>query len=177
MQPVVDTRKEFNVTTTSILNSGNTIAVDVAAWKAADKAAHVLIDQKESDDGLRREAYFQLKAGDKAYPRIVRIGRYISPNANEGIGSQQISVRINDHVQRVSSDGDVEYTKPGYLVLSTNMAGDLIVPDETAFMEMVMEAATWIVQVASGVVSNGAVDDLSYGIVSTALEHANSAST
>jgi hypothetical protein len=80
-------------------------------------------------------------------------------------------------VQRVSSDGDVEYTKPGYLVLSTNMAGDLIVPDETAFMEMVMEAATWIVQVASGVVSNGAVDDLSYGIVSTALEHANSAST
>lgn len=163
--------------TTDILNDGlTTTTVDIAAWKAVDKTKYVLIDQKSNDDGSSREALYQSKVGNAEYPKTTRIGSYQSPNANGGVGSRSTSVKVADYLQKTDADLDEVWTGPITVTVAINAIGTEYVPDQTALAAMIQEAASWLIQISAGAVSESALTDLAFGVPSTGLTHVNSAS-
>lgn len=161
----------------SVINDGlTTIAVDVAAIEAADVTTYVEIDRKTNDNDTLREIYYQAVGGDEDFPKVARFGSYTSPNANDGIGSKNTSVRISDWVQKTDAGGDIEYTAPLQVVIAINAGGTRFMPDVAAIRALIEEAFSLIVRVQSGAVSTVELNQLSQGVLTTAMDEANSAS-
>jgi hypothetical protein len=159
----------------TVLNTDDTTTLSVSGFEAADKTNYVLVDQRTNDKDTVREAIYQSKSSDQAYPKTARVGFYKSPQANDGVGSKSISIRLETYVQKTDASSDEIWTKPLSCVLSTNSPGELAVPDKSAWQALVMEAASFMIQIASGAVatSNDPSDDLALGIVTTATEYEN----
>lgn len=160
--------------TSTILNTGDTLAVAVSNFQAAIKANYVVVDQKTNDDDSVRETLYQSKVGSKMYPKTVRLGSYVSKNANDGLGSRSTSVRLTTYLQETDADTNIIWTHPLPVVISVNVPGEDAIPDISDVQELVMEAFAFLCQITAGaVVDGGATGDLAYRITSTALEYEN----
>lgn len=162
--------------TDTILNTGDTLSLAVSNFETAIKANYVTVDQKTNDDDTVRETLYQSKVGSKSHPKTVRLGSYVSKNANDGIGSRSTSVRLTTYMTKTDADGDEIWTHPLPIVISVNVPGEDPIPDIEDVQNLVMEAFGFLVQMTGGaIVQTGATADLAYRITSTALEYENSA--
>lgn len=164
------------MTTLAILNTGNSVDVDIAVIKAADRGDYAIISPAPSQDDDTREAVFQKVVGNAEYPLSVRIGWYKNPKANDGIGSTNVSVKVSSYLQKLDDDNDVLWTKPCSVTLATNMPGLTAVPDTDDVMELVGNAVTWLLPVQSGAIVTDVLEEVKFGVVGNLLAHAISAS-
>jgi hypothetical protein len=162
--------------TTTILNLGDSIDVDVAEIKAAPMALFGLADTAVPDDNTV-EATYRKFAGSKEYPMATRVGRYVNPKSNDGIGLTNTSVKVSTFVQETDAEDNVIWTYPGHVVIALSMPGMSGIPNEAQILELIGNAFTFLVPVVTGAVSTAAIDELKFGLVNGLLDHASSASS
>lgn len=160
--------------TVSILNLGNSVPVDVATLKAADTTLLVPVDTSTNGKG-ERETLYQQSTGDKEFPLTARVGVYPNALADNGIGRTNFSTRVASFLQKVD-DGDVEWTKPCHITIAGSMPGMTAIPDNDDVEEMLSLAFSLVLPVIAGIISQAALDDLSFGITTNVAAHPNSAS-
>jgi hypothetical protein len=162
------------MTTTTILNTGDSQTVDVAELLVPDKGNFALIDTISKDDGSR-EAIYQKISGSEEYPMTVRVGYYRNAKANGGVGGVNLSVKIVTYAEKVDID-DVIWTLPAAITLAMSMPGGTPIPDQEDIIELIGNALGWLLPVDTGAISSAALDELKFGVVNGLLAHANSAS-
>jgi hypothetical protein len=161
-------------TTTSFLNLGDSVSVDIVAFDAPPKASFKVIDTV-AEEG-KREALYQKVSGNEEYPMTVRAGYYLNKKSNDNIGQTNVSVKLSTFVQKADTD-DIIWTLPCSATLALSVPGTNAVPDGEAVIEMLNNLHAWIVPVVTGALSEVALDELKFGVVGALAEHADSAST
>ena len=158
---------------TTLLNTGSSVAIAPTTLAAVDKADFALADSISKEDGTR-EAIYQNVAGSAEYPMTVRVGFYKNAKANDGLGSTSVSVKISSFVQKTDVD-DVIWTHPAHFTLAFVMPGGTLVPDASDVQEMLGHLFSWLIPHTANVPGTEALDELKYGVTAGLLSHANTA--
>jgi len=150
--------------TTTIKNIGDSNDVDIATWQAADKSLYVIVPS-DPPKGEAREALLQKTAGDKDFPSTTRVGWYPNRAANGGVGQTNISVKTRTFVQETDAEGNVVWTLPLTVTTAISAPGNSGIPDSEDMLELIMNNASWLIQVIAGVADDAALEQLEFGVV------------
>lgn len=161
---------------TTILNTGNAIDVDIASLLVADMANFSPAGTRELPNNGGTEALYRYTNGNKDYPLVVRVGHYVNPKAHDGVGKTNISIQASTFVQETDADSDVLWTLPGFLTTASNMPGLSGIPDEDDYVELLGIVLGFYLQVVAGVVSQNRIDKLKFGVVTGQEQLLNTAS-
>lgn len=157
--------------TTTILNLGDSVTVDITAFDAPPKTDYVVVDTV-SEPG-KRESLYQKTSGDEEYPQTVRVGHYANSKANDGVGQTNISVKISTFVQKVDGT-DIVWTLPATATLAMSMPGNSGVPDTSGVVETLNNLFAWVLPIASASISTDALDELKFGVTGNLAAHVDS---
>lgn len=160
--------------TLTILNTGDSVDVDVASMLVPSKADYAIVDTVAN--GETRECTYQKVVGDSEYPMSVRVGYYKKPTTNEGIGSVNLSIKISTFVQKTEGT-DIIWTKPASATLALAMPGGTGVPDIADVKELIGNLFAWALPVQAGIVVDSGLEELEFGVVNGLLAYENTAST
>lgn len=122
--------------TTTIQNT-NSNDIQALSFYVDNFADFQLIDTKI--DGDNREAVYSLVGGDADYPRTVRIGWYYKPEANDGVGQVNVSIKMQAMIEDTESDDPLPCT----FTLALAMPGQNV-NAHTALGIAVMHLLSWL---------------------------------
>jgi hypothetical protein len=159
--------------TISILNLDSSNDVDVTTLRCAPKTDFVVINTDEPKTGAR-EATYQRKTGDKEYPMTARQGIYVKPDANDGVGQTNASLKIGTFVQKTDPDDDVLWTLPLTVTIAISGPGTSAVAVNDGVQELLEYAFSMLVNTDTGVLSDDALSELAFGIVNGLCAHVDS---
>lgn len=158
-------------TTISPLNTGYTAEAEVVL-PALDVEAFALVDFKASEDGLSKEAVYQLLQGSVESPLYIRVGHYKNLKANGGIGSTNMSVKLTTASQKADVD-DVIWTSPEVYTLAKSSPGAAAFTNFDHDKEAIGAIVSVMFNVVAGVVTANNMNEMNFGVVNRVLEHAN----
>jgi hypothetical protein len=146
-----------------ILNLTEDTDLASVTLKVINPSDWTLVDTR--NEGLTREAVYQLVGSDPEHPATVRIGHYRSNgNAKETGGSTNISVKFTTWVKDDTDADDVIYS-PCNFTLATSMPGQSGVPESADFLIGVQNLVSWFARTeTAGVLQPATVDKLKFGI-------------
>lgn len=160
-------------TTTTSVNDTYTTAISTTV-QALDVTKFALVDSKESDDGLTREAVYQLKSGDVEAPLHIRVGVYKNPKAHDGVGSTNVSVKLVSAARKVDVD-DVIWTLPEIWTLAKSAPGSNPFYDTDSDREAAGAIWSMFFNIDAGVPGDDNLDELRFAIPNQMLNNANTA--
>jgi hypothetical protein len=122
----------------------NVVATEVATTVPTFPRTNlVLVDSFESPSKLDRESTYQLATGDENYPLTVRVGIYLKPDANNGIGAKNISVAIHTVADEVDdTTEEVLWKLPVKATLAISLPGVSGLVDTADFIDLVSNLYT-----------------------------------
>jgi len=115
-------------------------------------------------DGVR-EAVFQKTSGSDEYPMTVRRGFYPNVKANGGRGLVNVSCKVNTFVEFLDTDADLKTTDPCSVTIAYTMPRKAV-PNKAQLVALILNAASWLINVDDGALSDAELSNIQFGIVS-----------
>lgn len=160
-------------TTIDFLNPVGVTTNDITAFPCFPKDKLIVIDTLTKEETGTREVVYQLTEGSDEYPLTVRVGRYVNAKANNNVGKTNVSLKLTDFAQK-AVDGEIMWTLPTDLTIAWGVPGISGVIDKADLIKRLAAAFTLLVPVVAGVLTDAAMTEIGFGVLSKLNEHADS---
>lgn len=150
------------ITILNTTSDTNLASVTLECLNPADWAVEA---HKSDEKGLVSETTYKFVAGtDPEHAARLRVGWYLQPAANGGVGQVNISVKLSTWTRHESEDGDVEYYPYTFTIAST-CAGNSGIPNVADFLLVLQNVmSTFSRAVDTGALTGAPVDKLKFGV-------------